>query len=390
MCKVSVVMPSLNVAQYMNSALSSVVNQTLEDIEIICVDAGSTDGTLDIIRDYMRRDKRIQLIVSDKKSYGYQMNVGIRHAKGKYIGIVETDDYVPKEMYEELYCIAERQQAEIVKADFYRFVNKDNQIERTYNRLDPTDTFYERLINPAKEPEVFRMIMNTWSGIYLRCFLQENGIEHNETPGASYQDNGFWFKTFCCCKRLYFTAKPYYRNRRDNIASSVANPGKVYCMTEEWAHIYEWLKQDDERFKTFIGMYAVRKFHSLLFTYDRIAPQFRESFICHMGEEMKRLFDAGEYSRDAFTAYEWRRAKQIADHPMDYHKMRLQECSYTLTMNLMCHFEHIEPAKKIIDKLNWWTNRIEVVVSWIRYSGAKRTFRRIKWKKRIDLVNREY
>jgi len=389
MCKLSLILPSLNVAQYMDECLQSVINQTLKDMEIICVDAGSTDGTLDIIHRYAAQDARIKLILSDRKSYGYQMNLGIQHALGEYIGIVETDDYVPKQMYSELYEVAVREKAEIVKADFYRFRTNGERIERIYNRLDPSDTYYGRVINPAEYPQVFRLIMNTWSGIYRRSFLEENRIFHNETPGASYQDNGFWFKTFCCAKRAYFVDKPYYMNRRDNEASSVANHGKVYCMTEEWEHIYQWLKQDSERFKTFIGAYTLRMYHSLLFTYQRIAPEFREEFIHHMSEKMGELIRAGEYVREAFTAYEWRRMKLIISSPLDYHRICIQKCSHRyLTWSL----ERLEKWRRIsalIRKLDRVANKAEIVWAWIRYEGLERAMRRIKWKNTKDCVNKE-
>ena len=74
MVKVSAILPSLNVAPYIGQCLDSVCAQTLEEIEILCVDAGSTDGTAEQIQEYAARDARIKYIVSDKRSYGYQMN----------------------------------------------------------------------------------------------------------------------------------------------------------------------------------------------------------------------------------------------------------------------------------------------------------------------------
>lgn len=389
MCKVSLILPSLNVARYMEECIQSVIRQTLEDIEIICVDAGSTDGTLDIIRKYAAQDERIKLILSEKKSYGYQMNLGIRHAVGEYIGIVETDDYVLRHMYKELYETAVREQAEIVKADFYRFRTVGEQIERTYNRLDPSDTYYGSVINPAEHLPVFRLIMNTWSGIYLRSFLEENQIEHNETSGASYQDNGFWFKTFCCAKRVYFVDKPYYMNRRDNEASSVANPGKVYCMTEEWAHIYDWLKADAERFRTFIGPYTLRKYHSLLFTYQRIAPEFKEEFICHMSDEMSALIKEGEYDRKAFTAYEWRRMNLIIREPMGYHCICQSRCSHLQAASFLQRCQKHGGISWVIRKADRLMNKAEMGLSWIEYEGFLNAMRRVKWKNTKDWVSRE-
>ena len=102
MPEISVIMPSLNVAPYIRECMDSVLCQSLKNIEILCIDAGSTDGTWEILEEYARKDVRVQLIRSDKKSYGYQMNLGLKAANGEYIGIVETDDYILPETFEEL------------------------------------------------------------------------------------------------------------------------------------------------------------------------------------------------------------------------------------------------------------------------------------------------
>ena len=254
--------------------------------------------------------------------------------------------------------------------------------------MDPSGSFYSQIIHPAEEPRVFRLIMNTWSGIYLRRFLEENHILHNETPGASYQDNGFWFKTFCCAKRAYFVDKPYYMNRRDNEASSVANPGKVYCMTEEWAYIYRWLREDAERFKTFIGAYTLRKYHSLVITYDRIAPKYRAEFIQHMGEEMGRLVQTGEYDRVIFTNYEWHRLNLIIKNPLGYHQICTTGCSHLQVADLLQKVRYKWLALPI-RKADRLLNKAEMICAWIRYEGFIRAMRRIKWKNTRDRVSKE-
>ena len=79
--KISVIMPSLNVGNYIEQCIKSVLDQTLTDFEIICIDAGSTDGTVEILQKYAKEDSRIQIINTDKKSYGYQVNLGISKAR---------------------------------------------------------------------------------------------------------------------------------------------------------------------------------------------------------------------------------------------------------------------------------------------------------------------
>ncbi len=144
------VLPSLNVASYIRECLESVTRQTLKDIEIICVDSGSTDGTLEVIREFEAKDPRVKVIVSDKKSYGRQMNLGFDAATGEYLGIVETDDWVVPNMYEKLYKIAKRNQLDFVKADFYRFtVNPDGSLDKTYNQLARDKSYYGRVLVPV-------------------------------------------------------------------------------------------------------------------------------------------------------------------------------------------------------------------------------------------------
>ena len=106
MTNLSIIIPTLNSAHYLKECIDSVLNQLLCDIEIIVVDANSTDGTLQILQDYAKSDSRLSLIISERKSYGYQMNLGIAKAQGEYIGIVESDDFIKPTMFERLYSIA--------------------------------------------------------------------------------------------------------------------------------------------------------------------------------------------------------------------------------------------------------------------------------------------
>ena len=198
MAKVSIIIPTYNVELFLDECLESIQRQTLQDIEIICVNDGSTDHSLEIIKKYAENDPRFVIVDKENGGYGKAMNVGLDKATGEYIGIVEPDDYVPLAMYEDLYKIAKENDLDMVKADFYRFTrNPENgNMNLVYNHLDLTGKWYGKLFDPSEEPETLRFIMNTWSGIYKREFLERHHIRHNETPGASFQDNGFYFETF--------------------------------------------------------------------------------------------------------------------------------------------------------------------------------------------------
>ncbi|MCI8503195.1 MAG: glycosyltransferase, partial [Dorea sp.] len=136
MAKVSIIIPVYNVERYLAECMESVVTQTLRDIEIICVNDGSTDGSFKILKEYEKRDKRVTLISQENRGYGYAMNRGIMHASGEYIGIVEPDDYIVPDMYQDLYRTAKEYELDFVKADFYRFTTgADGEREFVYNHL---------------------------------------------------------------------------------------------------------------------------------------------------------------------------------------------------------------------------------------------------------------
>ncbi len=220
--KISIIMPSYNVVSYIEECIESVISQTLEDIEIICVDAGSQDGTFEILEKYAEEDNRIKLLKSDEKSYGYQMNLGLSVAKGEYIGIVETDDYIDKNMFFDLYDLSENASIDIVKGNFYHLIGINPEEKEI--RVDGS-----KVKVPKKKFTVFQNanIMyghpSIWAAIYKNEFLKKNNIKFMEVPGGGWVDNPFYFETFLNAKSIKYTKKPYYYYRQSNPNSSSNN-----------------------------------------------------------------------------------------------------------------------------------------------------------------------
>ena len=176
----SVILPSLNVVNYIEECLDSVTGQTLEELEILCIDAGSTDGTLEILQKYADKDKRIRLIHSDKKSYGYQINLGIDQASGEYMGIVETDDYIEPKMYEELYQTASEENLDYVKAGFDVFVTPGK--EERYCLRYPMSDFNQVISSEYFMEKELSNDIYIWNGIYRLSFLKGHAIRLNDSP----------------------------------------------------------------------------------------------------------------------------------------------------------------------------------------------------------------
>ena len=212
-------MPSLNVGDYMEQCLSSVLNQSLKEIEVICVDAGSTDQTLDIIKKHQENDKRIKLLYSDKKSYGYQVNMGLKEAEGIYISIVETDDYIDENMLKELYESSQDNTIDIIKANFYHVYDYDDEIDVRPNtskkNLTPNEVF-----TLTEKPLFVEGHPSIWAGIYLREFLEKNNITFLEAPKGGWVDNPFFYETAFKASKIIYLDKPLYFYRESNPNSS--------------------------------------------------------------------------------------------------------------------------------------------------------------------------
>lgn len=231
---VSVIMPSLNVVDYIEECIASAVNQTLQEIEIICIDAGSEDGTLEIIERYAKQDSRIRIVKADYKSYGAQVNLGLRLARGHYIAILETDDYISCEMYERLYGLAVENDCDYVKCNYYTYwTQKDGARYKQIRKNFHDDSYYYRVINDPIPKDLCIRDLYLWDGIYKKSFLVDNSIDFSETKGAAFQDVGFLFQTSILCKRVMYIDQAYYFYcvEREG-ASSNSDKGFVYSFNE--------------------------------------------------------------------------------------------------------------------------------------------------------------
>lgn len=237
MPKISVIMPSLNVAPYYKKCMNSVLKQTLYDIEIIAVDAGSDDGTLDIINMYAELDSRVKVIKSSKRSYGAQMNLGLRLATGEYIAFLETDDFMSPYAMERLYDLAREDDLDYVKGCTYSFNDESYGSCRVWrdDRISLCLPNGEEIISPHEYPNLLTMDFHVWNGLYKRSFL--SNIRFNETNGASFQDIGFIIQYIIKANRARYIDLPVYWYRRSNVASSVYNQSGFMYLADEYERI---------------------------------------------------------------------------------------------------------------------------------------------------------
>lgn len=268
MTKISILMPSLNVGQYIKKCLESVRQQTFKDIEILIIDAGSEDDTLAIVSAAAENDARIRLVKSDKKSYGYQINLGISYAKGDYIGIVETDDFIAPDMYKSLYDKICETDADFVKG--YALLWYKGM--KGYDVFFPTNNFavqngYEdKVINTSQMPDLLLEDRFIWLGLYKKEFLKE--IRMNESSGAAFQDQGFLLKTLSKAKSAVYINKPIYYYRQDNNNSSIHNVKSVKFIFDEYVSNVDYVKTLNNKW---ISTFYIRLFQQIIGRFNEMA-----------------------------------------------------------------------------------------------------------------------
>ena len=294
---ISILVPCYNVEKYLHQCIDSIIRQTYTNLEIICLNDGSTDTTLDILKEYRKKDDRIIVVDKPNSGYGATMNTGLRMAKGKYVGIVESDDYIEPEMYGTLCSAAEKDGLDITRCCFI----ERNEITHT----DRIETFSYvkdggKVFRPIDIPSSLMIKPSIWTGLYNLDFLKKNEIFFLETPGASYQDTSFSFKALAMARKVRFLPEALH-NYRINSSSSVSSPGKVFCVCDEEAEIRRYIKERGlyERLKEVM---AFRAFSSYKWNYKRLpTANLKRSFIKRWSKELRLLFKEKSITRQYFS-----------------------------------------------------------------------------------------
>ena len=271
MVKVTFILPSLNVAEYIEECVESALNQSLAETEILCIDAGSTDGTEEIIRCYAEDERyhnRVRFLHSDVKSYGYQVNLGIRDAKGEYVAILETDDYIKPDMAEKMYAVAEDTQADMVRADYEAFYILPSGRKRFSRfRMFQDEVQYGSVVRTGDDAFYYLNDQNIWRGLYRKQFLTDHNILLNESAGAAYQDLGFVMQALACAECVVYMDEAFYQYRLNRPGSSSYSPKCVKFIYQEYLRL---LKDSsiNAKFPTFSGIY-LRMIQSFVGEYEK-------------------------------------------------------------------------------------------------------------------------
>lgn len=308
MLKVSVIVPCLNMRKYIDSCLKSIVNQTIREMEILVVDAGSTDGTLEILDEIIRTDNRVHLMHSLKKSYGYQVNLGIAQASGQYIAIVDADDRIAPDMYKVLYEIAVQSEADYVKGTARSFYTISEDFIYYMPLMQfPKAEYRNGMIEvvPTERTDLLAKDNFLWYGIFRHKFIKN--VTFHESPGAAFQDFGGLLQTQMKASKAVYLEKAFYEYRQDNAGASGNNPKGFQFVWEEYSWAEQFIVEASYDWKT--AFYRKLFLHTQSIFYAMASAETvwddSQKYIRLIKEKLRNKLAEGVLKKDIFSKAEW-------------------------------------------------------------------------------------
>jgi len=288
--KISVVIPVYNVEKYLKKCLDSVINQTLREIEIICVNDGSTDKSLQILEEYAEKDDRIRIITKENGGIASARNRGMKYVNGNYVGFVDSDDWIKPDMYEKLYENARLYDSDMVMCAAHRFddVTQELECDLPYFTLEHFDETFDNCVFTHETKDfLFALNVTPWNKLYKTEFLKETGIKFPE--GMNFEDNVFFYETYLKASRVSLVRDflYYYRiNRADSFITS-ANEGffDIVAMFDLTEDILMKTSNHDKYVKQFSNI----RISSTLRRYDQVDEKYKKDFFEVIKENFKKM-----------------------------------------------------------------------------------------------------
>ncbi len=286
--KVSIIIPIYNVENYLEECLNSVLNQTLKELEILCVNDGSTDGSLAILENFALKDSRIKVINKENGGYASAINLGLANAKGEFIQIVESDDYCDFSMSETLYNKIKNTNADMVISDFY-FLKKGKVKYCSYLKQQDVSIVD---FNIEKLPYIISKQAYPWKSLYRKTFLLKNNILMLEDGLGAYEDQPWNAMILSKAKKILYVNQPLYFYRLDANGSSTNNGSrKLINYIKRKKQTYEILQQNNLYFGDIKEYFCDSAVGGCLFFFKRISFDFKEDYYNEMKLFLKELID---------------------------------------------------------------------------------------------------
>lgn len=234
--KISIIIPVHNAQEYLPKCLDSIINQTLKEIEIVCVNDSSTDNTGAILDNYQQKDSRIKIINTDCRCSGGTRNRGLEAANGEYIGFVDADDWVDKDYFEKLYNTAKENSCDIAATSSVVLIENGEEKSIKYVGATPADNPVNTL---EKKKKCIIATGICWNKIYRKDFLEKNNIHFIEIPTAA-EDNYFSALAAIFANQIIFiNNSTYYYNFVSTSQTKSLKIEKDFSITDIYKQILD-------------------------------------------------------------------------------------------------------------------------------------------------------
>ena len=235
MRKVSVIVPVYNTKDYLHRCLDSLLNQTIDDLEVILVNDGSTDDSVEILKEYVNKaPHRFVLIEKENGGQATARNLGIKSATGQYIGFVDSDDKVDIHMFEEMYNLAVSDDYDMVECHYHYIQETEDGIKElaTRGNIRQYKNQKDMFIDPQASP---------WNKLFKREVIINNNIVFPE--GVIYEDTSFYIKSIPYVKKSAYLDKKfvyyYLRGNSTMNANKSKKVGDIFKVIEDYLEFYK-------------------------------------------------------------------------------------------------------------------------------------------------------
>ncbi|AFR69392.1 glycosyltransferase/CDP-glycerol:poly(glycerophosphate) glycerophosphotransferase [Brachyspira pilosicoli B2904] len=296
MIKVSVIIPVYNVEEYLKECLDSVINQTLKEIEIICIDDCSTDSSYSILEEYAKKDSRIVLIKNkENMGVGYNRNIGIKEAKGEYIGFIDSDDYISEDYYENLYNTAKKYNSDVVNT-----LNVSNDKEgNIFNYWCHIDNFvkikkyyeYEsnNLFNNVDFYSKYLVTFNPVNKIFLKKFILDKDIYFIEKKINAAEDADFIIRLFLNSPKVSFNNHSKYFYRINSNSSTSMSYKYLKYNLSAIEYMENTINYCKDKFPSYLNLVYAKVWPSPLYQFYIGSKSLQEEFYPHLYNFAKNI-----------------------------------------------------------------------------------------------------
>lgn len=343
MVKVSVIIPVYNVENYLKECLDSVCRQSLKDIEIICINDGSTDNSLNILKDYQKQDNRLKIFSQNNYGPGNARNVGMDNADGEYILFIDSDDYIRDDVIEQLYNISKEYDADFT---LFKLLNFDNNTGET-NPIKYFDIPFLKKYDGATfnrfdlGEKLFNVSVTSPGKLFKRNFIDELRFPEN----IQFEDTPFIVEAIFRAEKMFFVDEYFYmrRVRQDSITRSnfarFSDCIEIFNMVDDISKKYD--AYDD-----FKELLFFRKYNNIRTRFLEVDEEYKKDFF----DKIKR--DALDKRKEVQSNIDFNnvnpKAKQIYSAIFD----SKDYAEFELSIKTFKPCENDNYFKKVLKKLN--------------------------------------